>query len=116
MLILLVDDDESTLFVLSRLLGSLGHEVDSCSNGLDALTQLKRKPYSVLLTDLVMPSMNGLDLVRAARSHDAGLFCVVITGHEAPEPSEREGASWLRKPLNVEDLLDLLEAHAKTAS
>lgn len=113
MLILLVDDDPATVFVLNRLLVSRGHEVDICADGAQAVARLRSKAYAVLLTDLVMPGMSGLDLVREARGLRGGLRCLIVTGHPRPREGD-EGVTWLRKPLDIDALLSALDAIART--
>jgi DNA-binding NtrC family response regulator len=108
MQLLLVDDDASMLALLRQLLDSAGHEVDACASGAEALALLQRKTYAALLTDLVMPAMNGLDLVREARTLVTGLRCIIITGHDPPPEAERDGVTWLSKPLDFDRLLAAL--------
>jgi DNA-binding NtrC family response regulator len=110
MQILLVDDDAGMLSILAMLLGAEGHEVDTCECGDDAIGRLRDKAYGALLTDLIMPGMSGLDLVREARALHAGLRCVIISGQEAPAEAERGGATWVLKPLDLDALLASLVA------
>jgi CheY-like chemotaxis protein len=107
--ILLVEDDEATRTALSEVLIADGHELDACSTGEAALEHLGARDYSMLLTDLRMPGMSGLELVRQARQQREGLRCVVVSGQEPPPESERCGATWLTKPLDL-DRLDALIA------
>jgi DNA-binding NtrC family response regulator len=110
MQILLVDDDDGMLSILAMLLGAEGHEVDTCGCADDAIDRLREKAYGALLTDLVMPGKSGLDLVREARVLHGGLRCVIITGQEAPAETERGGATWVLKPLDLDALLASLAA------
>jgi len=110
MLLLVVDDDASMLRLLSRLLRSEGHEVDTCGSGEEAMVLLRGRTYAVLLTDLVMPGMGGLELVRQARALSVGLRCVVISGQQRPEEAELAGAGWVRKPVDFDLLLASLDA------
>lgn len=109
MRLLVVDDDPSTLFVLSRLLRSEGHEVDTAASGALALERIRTVAYEALLTDLVMPGMSGLDLLQEAIALSEGLLCIVITGQPAPAPDLRGGAIWLQKPLDFDALLAVLK-------
>jgi len=105
--IMVVDDDDGTRTVLTRLLELEGHVVDAYENGETALTQLKIAQYDVLITDLVMPGMSGLDLVRAARSTNGKLRYLIATGHPA-DPDAPADIGWLSKPIDVDELLATL--------
>jgi len=109
MRLLVVDDDPSTLFVLSRLLRSEGHEVDTAASGAAAMDRIRTVEYDALLTDLVMPGMSGLDLIQKAGALRDGLLCIVITGQPPPEPDLRGSAIWLQKPLDFDAVLAVLE-------
>lgn len=58
--ILVVDDNERHLDILSSILSSVGHDVESCSSGVEALQRLDRRRYDAVLLDMVMPEVNGL--------------------------------------------------------
>jgi two-component system, cell cycle response regulator CpdR len=102
--IMVVDDDHGTRLVLARLLTNEGHVVDAYENAETALAQLHEAHYDVLITDMVMEGMNGLDLVSAARALDGALRCVVASGH-APAADVPADVTWLSKPIDVEELL-----------
>jgi CheY-like chemotaxis protein len=67
MRILVVDDEPMVRFLLVRFLEEEGHTVDEAADGIDALEQLNRRAYDLLITDVHMPRMSGIDLVRALR-------------------------------------------------
>lgn len=110
MQILLVDDDSTVCRLLGKLLRLEGHEVDTCGSGAEAMVLLRGKAYVVLLTDLVMPGMGGLELVREARALCGALRCVVISGQKRPTEAELGGAGWVPKPVDFDQLLASLEA------
>jgi putative two-component system response regulator len=78
--ILLVDDEPSVREVIGGLLKMLGYEPASAANGHAALEMLRQEQFSVLITDIHMPEMNGIELVERARRQDANIGIVVITG------------------------------------
>lgn len=78
--ILLVDDEPSVRTVIGGLLQMLGYEYESASNGHNALEMLRRERFSVLVTDIHMPEMNGIELVEHTRQQDKDIGIVVITG------------------------------------
>ncbi len=65
--ILIVDDDPDVCFVLKKLLERKGHEAVTSLNGLEALKCLERSPFDVVITDLIMPEMDGIELITKMR-------------------------------------------------
>ncbi len=104
--ILVVDDDHNSREGLAELLGQAGHAVEACRAGIRALAVLGSEPYDVLLTDLVMPGMSGLELIRTARSTNPQLRCFVMTGHA---PTDEPDIQWIAKPIDFDLLLARLE-------
>ena len=78
--ILLVDDDELVRYALTRVLTSAGHQVDVAENGLKAIRQFKLSPPDLVLTDIVMPDQDGLELLREIGELNAQMPVVVMTG------------------------------------
>lgn len=107
--LLIVDDDINTRDALAKLLMEEGYFVQVCDDGARALSLLRTDSYDVLLTDLVMPGMNGLALVSAAKALCDQLCCIVISGHQraAELPAE---VVWHEKPLDLDQLLMQLAA------
>jgi DNA-binding NtrC family response regulator len=105
--LLLVEDDTRTRLVMTKLLRSVGLEVDSCASAAEAMERLSTTTYQLLLTDHIMPGMTGLELARVARNVRPSIRCVVVSG--APEPDDAfESVTWLCKPLDFDRLLDVL--------
>jgi CheY-like chemotaxis protein len=105
--VLVVDDDDNSRMVIGRLLSSKGHTVDECASAASALEHLSAVHYDVLVTDLVMPVMNGVELTRAARELQPGMRCVITSGYRRTEGLPEEVA-WLRKPIDIEQLVTLV--------
>lgn len=78
--ILLADDEPSIREVIGGLLKMLGYEHESASNGHTALEMLRRERFSILITNIHMPKMNGMELVEHTRRQDADIGIIVITG------------------------------------
>jgi DNA-binding NtrC family response regulator len=81
MRILIVDDEKSIRDLLGQLCAREGHEVITAESVADALAHLKTSQLDLLITDIVMPRIDGLTLVRRARALQPGLVAIVITGH-----------------------------------
>ena len=84
--VLLVEDNALVRRGLRRVLERAGYSVDECDNGADALAQFERAPPDVLMTDLSMQGMSGLELIRAIMH--TGTPCLMLTGHGSPELSQ----------------------------
>ena len=83
--ILLVDDEERVLFVLSSSLKKLGDDVEivTAANGWEAWQMAQRSPFDLLITDLSMPVMDGIELTRAIKALYPQTAVVWITAHSA---------------------------------
>jgi len=109
--ILVVDDDELLRAALVRLLERFPFELESAASGEEALRRLKRKTFDAICTDLEMPGMNGIELIRHVRRSAAGTSIVLMTGRDQDERVQGAGAdAFLRKPFSADDLRRALDA------
>jgi two-component system, cell cycle response regulator CpdR len=115
--ILLAEDDESMRGFIERALNKAGYEVLAFENGRDALDRLQQEPFTLLLTDIVMPIMDGIELARRAGEIDPELKIMFITGFAAvtlnTDVQAPQDARVLSKPFHLKDLvreIDLLLA------
>ena len=81
--ILLAEDDNDMRRFLVKALQNAGYEVTSFDNGLSAYNRLREEPFELLLTDIVMPEMDGIELARRATELDPELKVMFITGFAA---------------------------------
>ena len=79
--VLIVDDEANIRLTLSALLQRTGFEVTSAGNGEEAVTLLERQAFDLMLVDLKMPGMDGMQVVAAARARQADIAIIVLTGH-----------------------------------
>jgi PAS domain S-box-containing protein len=110
--ILVVDDEAELLAVLSEKLAQQGYDVVSCSGGRGALGALQERTFDVLLTDLMMPDMDGVALLRAALEIDPHLAGIIMTG-QATVPTAVEALKvgaldYILKPFKTPALLPVL--------
>ena len=80
--VLVVDDDTTSLRSVERILKTMGFEVTTASDGARSLELLVASPVDVLLLDLVMPGMNGLDVLRKVKVLDSAVVVVLMTAHD----------------------------------
>jgi sigma-B regulation protein RsbU (phosphoserine phosphatase) len=108
--ILIVDDDPTSRLVLGATLKKLGHEVTSVSTGAEVLAALDRGPVPILISDMVMPGLNGLDLCRRIRETNRPQYTYIIlltsvSGKSGYLVGMKAGADdFLSKPFD-EDML-----------
>lgn len=111
--ILLAEDDESMRRFLKKALEKAGHAVVDASQGDEALTELQLREFDLLLTDIVMPVMDGIELARRAAQIDPDMKIMFITGFAAValNPANRapEEAKVLSKPFHLKDLVQEVE-------
>ena len=111
--ILLAEDDEDMRKFLVKALQNAGYEVVSFANGMEAYERLKEEPFTLLLTDIVMPEMDGIELARRAADLDPDLKIMFITGFAAvalnPDSQAPKDAKVLSKPFHLKDLVGEIE-------
>ncbi len=107
--ILVVDDDKGVREALSEFLISLGYTVVMAENGEEALNQYRKGDFDVIMADLIMPNMDGMELLRRIRGvkNDEVIF-LMITGHPsigtAVEAINRGADDYITKPFHLEDV------------
>ena len=107
--IILAEDDESMRRFLEKALEKAGYTVSAFANGAEAYERLKEEPFTLLLTDIVMPEMDGIELARRASELDPELKIMFITGFAAValnnEGATPKDARVLSKPFHLKDLV-----------
>ena len=107
--ILLAEDDTDMRRFLVKALQGAGYGVISYDNGLSAYQRLREEPFQLLLTDIVMPEMDGIELARKASELDPDLKIMFITGFAAvalnPDMQAPRDAKILSKPFHLKDLV-----------
>ncbi|AGW13521.1 putative response regulator receiver domain protein [Megalodesulfovibrio gigas DSM 1382 = ATCC 19364] len=114
--ILLVDDEEGIRKVLSLILRDAGYEVHLATSGEDALAQLEVVRPAIVLTDIKMPGMDGIELLTRIKANNPDIEVVMLTGHGdldlAIQSIKREATDFVTKPIN-EDVLDIALTRAR---
>jgi len=103
--ILLVDDEEDIREVLSIALMDLGYEVSLAENGQKALELFEKTPFEIVLTDIKMPGMDGIELLKRIKKNFPETEIIMITGHGdmdlAIESFRNEAVEFITKPVDV---------------
>ncbi len=111
--LLIVDDDSSLREFLEIFLAKEGYRVDSAETADEALEKVKKDSYDLVITDVRMPGMDGVELLRQLKTLDAGLPVVLITAFaslDAAVDAMKEGAwDYLTKPFKIEELREVIE-------
>ena len=112
--ILLAEDDNDMRRFLVKALENAGFQVSPHDNGMSAYQRLREEPFEMLLTDIVMPEMDGIELARRASELDPDIKIMFITGFAAVVMREE---SWLSnrprvlaKPFHLRHLIEEIEA------
>jgi two-component system cell cycle sensor histidine kinase/response regulator CckA len=106
--ILIVDDDPRMSDSLRILLGSEGYEMQTRHNGREALEAVSKNDFDLVLLDLVLPDMKGMEIMDHINRQEPEIFVIVITGHASSESAidslKRGAFDYIRKPFEHEEL------------
>ena len=106
--ILIVDDEQSYRQLLSLVFEGDGHIIRTASNGREAVELIKKEPADVIISDVKMPDMDGIDMLRAVRELHPDLGVILMTAFASVETAREAfklGADdFIQKPFDVEEL------------
>ncbi|MFV1975273.1 MAG: sigma-54-dependent transcriptional regulator [Candidatus Scalindua sp.] len=118
--ILVVDDEETIRFCLKEALEVEGYKVQIEDNGENSLRLIKKMIPDLVILDLKMPGMNGLDLLREIKSYDQNILVILLTGHASVDSAVnamKAGAfDYLEKPFKMEHIKVVIEKALSTQS
>jgi len=101
--ILIVDDEQSIIDSISMILTDDGYSIDSANNGLDGVNKVKSNYYDLILLDIKMPKMDGLEALEKIKEIDKNAVVIMISGHgtieTAVEATKKGAYNFLQKPL-----------------
>ncbi|MBC8872323.1 MAG: response regulator [Planctomycetes bacterium] len=110
--VLLVDDEESFVAALGKRLNARGLRVETSLSGEDAIAKAEHHAFDVIVLDLAMPGMDGIETLKRLRERDPDLQIILLTGHgsieKAVEATKLGAMDFLQKPASLSDLLDLI--------
>ncbi len=106
--VMIVDDDYASSLLITKILEKDNYQIVSCRSGIEALELLKEQSVDLLISDLKMENMDGIELLQKARAVDPNIAVIILTGHASIQTaidSLRLGAvDYLTKPINNEEL------------
>lgn len=111
---LTVDDSKTMREMVSFTLKNVGYDIIEAEDGKDAIAKLNKQPVDVIVTDLNMPNMNGIELIRELRAMPEYKFTpILMLTTEADDTKKQEGKSagatgWIVKPFNPEKLVQVV--------
>ncbi len=113
MQIMMIDDEAAIRASVGEFLGRLGHGVTSCESATKALERMNDSQFDLILSDILMPVMDGMEFLRIVKEHDPDAIVVMITGHgtvrNAVEAMKEGAYDYLLKPLDMLEIKALLD-------
>lgn len=113
--IMTVDDSASVRQMVSFTLKNEGYDVSEAVDGLDAITKLENEPVDMVLTDLNMPNMDGIELIKKLRANPKFKFVpIIFLTTESQDEKKQEGkqagaTGWIVKPFKPEQLVGVIK-------
>ncbi len=111
--ILVVDDDDALRTAVSRTLSARGFEITTAANGRAAIELFSRKRFDAIVSDITMPELDGIGLLRKVREHDLDVPVILVTGSPSLDTAlaavEHGALRYLKKPVLMPDLVAVVE-------
>jgi DNA-binding NtrC family response regulator len=118
--VLVIDDEQIVLDSVRRILEDDYFKVDTCASGLEGIRRAKEKQYAIVLTDLRMPDVGGMRVLRDVKRAKPGLPVVMITGYgsikTAVQAIKLGAAEYIQKPFSPEELSAAVKAALNLAA
>ena len=111
--ILVVDDEKHIRDSCIKLLQRKRFDAEGAASGVEALEKIGKEVYDLVLLDIRMPGMDGIEVLRRAKKIAPDILVLVLTGHgtidTASEAMELGAAGFIRKPVSIEDLAESID-------
>lgn len=115
--ILIVDDEKNIRMTIAQALENMGLEIDTAVNGEEALSKLKGTNFDLLLLDLLMPGINGMDVLRELSQERPEVRIIVITAHgtidSSVEAMKLGAVDFLQKPFTPKEIREIVAKFIK---
>ena len=113
---LIIDDEPPTLYMFNLFLDAFGYEVITAENAVSGIALFKKEKPAIVITDIKMPGMDGLDTLKMLKSIDPDVQVIVMTGHGdqdlMKQAMELNATAFLHKPIDRKALEEALEKAA----
>jgi len=111
--VLIVDDEKNIRLTLSQAINSIGMDTDSAINGEEALKKIQKNEYCLVLLDLKMPGMNGMEVLRRLSTERPDIKIIIITAHgtidSAVEATKLGAVDFIQKPFTLKEIRELVK-------
>ena len=108
--ILIADDEKDVRALLAMLLRPYGYEIDIVKNGVEAISRIDTRPYDLIITDYMMPEMDGLELTRRIKAKYPFTPILVVTADGPVQDFLKSGATaCISKPFHIFELQNLVK-------
>jgi DNA-binding NtrC family response regulator len=111
--VLVIDDSPEVLTLFSEYLGGEGYEVDTCPDGTIGIQKIENTSYDLILTDLRMPGVDGMAVLKHVMEHSPDSICILLTGYgtvkNAVEAIKAGAFDYLTKPVKMDEVLVTLQ-------
>ena len=106
--ILVVDDEQAICDILSEALEHMGHRVETAKDGVEAIRKIEEGDFSIVITDMMMPRMDGMELIEYLVENRRGIDIIAITGHtmsyQYTDVLAAGAADFIAKPFTINEL------------
>jgi len=106
--ILIVDDEQAIRDILAEALRLMGHHVETAGDGLEAVQKIEQEDFSIVITDMMMPRMDGMELIEYLVNNRKGIDIIAITGHtmsyQYTDVIAAGAADFIAKPFTINEL------------
>lgn len=110
--LLIVDDEAHIRAALVKALSLVGYEVDEAASGQEALALLQTEPYDLMVLDMVLPGVEGIDVLRQAHRIQSNVSVIILTGNATLESAiaavKSAAVDYLLKPASIHDIIDAI--------
>jgi DNA-binding response OmpR family regulator len=108
--LLIVDDEQHIRAALVKALSLVGYEADEAASGQEALAMLQAEPYDLMVLDMVLPDIEGVDVLRQAHQIQSDLSIIILTGNASIESAiaaiKSAAVDYLLKPASIHEIID----------